>query len=262
VNFFSAASGPTPSEYVLHHLEHFKIGEGIWTLHLDTMFFSIVLGALMIWVMWSVARRATSGVPGRLQGFIEVLFEFVDNSVKETFHGPRQFVAPLALTIFTWVLLWNTMDLIPVDYLGLIAYKLFGIEYLRAVPSAEVNAPFALSLSVLVLIVIYGIKGHGLGGYSKGLLTTPFGKNPLLWIPNFLLNIVELISKAVSLALRLFGNLYAAEIIFVLIALLPWWIQFIPGGMWAVFHLLVVPLQAFIFMILTIVYLTLAYEEH
>src|SRR5690625_6343731 len=113
------------------------------------MFFCIVLGALMIWVMWSVARRATSGVPGRLQGFIEVLFEFVDNSVKETFHGPRQFVAPLALTIFTWVLLWNTMDLIPVDYLGLIAYKLFGIEYLRAVPSAEVNAPFALSLSVL-----------------------------------------------------------------------------------------------------------------
>lgn len=262
MSFAIAAAGPTPSEYVLHHLQHLKVGEGIWTLHLDTLFFSLLTGALMLLVMWSVARKATAGVPGKLQNFVEVLFEFVDNQVKDSFPGPRGFVAPLALTIFTWVLLWNTIDMLPVDYPGLIAYKLFGIEYLRAVPSAEVNAPFALSLSVMVLIVVYSIKGKGWGGYGKELFISPFGKNPLLWIPNFALNVVELLSKPVSLALRLFGNLYAAEIIFVLIAMLPWWIQFMPGGAWAVFHLLVVPLQAFIFMVLTIVYLSLAYQEH
>ncbi|MGK7296052.1 MAG: F0F1 ATP synthase subunit A, partial [Candidatus Wenzhouxiangella sp. M2_3B_020] len=184
-----------------------------------------------------------------------------DNSVKESFHGPREFVAPLALTIFVWVLLWNLMDLIPVDYLPLLASKM-GLDYLRVVPSADVNAPFALSLSVLVLILVYSVKGKGFGGFGKELLFHPFGKNPLLWPANILLNIVELVAKPVSLALRLFGNLYAAELIFILIAMLPWWIQFIPGGAWAVFHILVIPLQAFIFMTLTIVYLSLAYEEH
>jgi F-type H+-transporting ATPase subunit a len=262
VSFAVAAAGSSPTEYVSHHLEHLKVGEGLWAIHVDTLFFSVVLGALMLFVMILAARRATSGVPGKLQNFVEVLVDFVDNSVKESFHGPRQFVAPLALTIFVWVLLWNLMDLIPVDYLPLLAYEVFGLEYLRVVPSADVNAPFALSLSVLVLILIYSVKGKGFAGFGKEMLFHPFGKNPLLWPANILLNLVELVAKPVSLALRLFGNLYAAELIFILIAMLPWWIQFIPGGAWAVFHILVVPLQAFIFMTLTIVYLSLAYEEH
>jgi len=261
VSFAVAAAGTSPTEYVSHHLEHLKVGEGLWTFHVDTLFFSVVLGAAMLLFMWLAARRATAGVPGKLQNFVEVLVDFVDNSVKESFHGPRQFVAPLALTIFVWVFLWNVMDLIPVDYLPLLASKM-GLDYLRVVPSADVNAPFALSLSVLALILIYSVKGKGLAGFGKEMLFHPFGKNPLLWPANILLNLVELIAKPVSLALRLFGNLYAAELIFILIAMLPWWIQFIPGGAWAVFHILVVPLQAFIFMTLTIVYLSLAYEEH
>lgn len=262
MSFAVAAAGSSPTEYVSHHLEHLTVGEGLWALHIDTLFFSILTGGLMVLVMWLAARRATAGVPGKLQNFVEVLIDFIDNSVKESFHGPREFVAPLALTIFIWVFLWNVLDLIPVDYPGLLAYKLFGIEYLRIVPSADVNAPFALSLSVLVLILIYSVKGKGFSGFGKEMLFHPFGKNPLLWPANILLNLVEMLAKPVSLALRLFGNLYAAELIFILIAMLPWWIQFIPGGAWAVFHILVVPLQAFIFMTLTIVYLSLAYEEH
>lgn len=262
MNFITAAAGSSPTEYVSHHLEHLKAGDGLWTFHLDTLFFSVVLGLGMVFVFWLAARRATAGVPGKLQNFVEVLVEFVDNAVKESFHGPREFVAPLALTIFVWVLLWNLMDLIPVDYLPWFAHEFLGLEYLRVVPSADVNAPFALSLSVLALIIIYSIKGKGLGGFGREMLFHPFGKNPILWPANILLNLVELIAKPVSLALRLFGNLYAAELIFILIAMLPWWIQFIPGGAWAVFHILVVPLQAFIFMTLTIVYLSLAYEEH
>ncbi|MBY6204454.1 F0F1 ATP synthase subunit A [Halomonas denitrificans] len=262
MRFAVAAAGSSPTEYVSHHLEHLKVGEGLWTFHLDTLFFSVVLGLLMVFVFWLAARRATSGVPGKLQNFVEVLVEFVDNSVRDSFHGPRQFVAPLALTIFVWVFLWNIMDLIPVDYIPLFAYHVLGLEYMRVVPSADINAPFAMSLTVLALIIIYSIKGKGLGGFGKEMLFHPFGRNPALWIPNILLNVVELIAKPVSLALRLFGNLYAAELIFILIAMLPWWIQFLPGGAWAVFHILVIPLQAFIFMTLTIVYLSLAYEEH
>lgn len=261
MSFAVAAAGSSPTEYVSHHLEHLTVGEGLWSVHIDTLFFSVVLGLAMLLVFWLAARRATAGVPGKLQNFVEMIVDFVDNQVKESFHGPREFVTPLALTIFVWILLWNLMDLIPVDYLPLLAQSV-GLEYLRVVPSADVNAPFALSLSVLVLILVYSVKGKGFAGFGKELLFHPFGKNPLLWLPNILLNLVELIAKPVSLALRLFGNLYAAELIFILIAMLPWWIQFLPGGAWAVFHILVVPLQAFIFMTLTIVYLSLAYEEH
>ncbi|MDT8410668.1 MAG: F0F1 ATP synthase subunit A [Wenzhouxiangellaceae bacterium] len=252
----------SPTEYVSHHLEHWTIGEGLWAFHADTLFFSVVLGLGMVFVFWLAARRATAGVPGKLQNFVEVLVEFVDNSVRESFHGPREFIAPLALTIFVWIFLWNLMDLIPVDYIPLFASQVLGIEYMRVVPSADVNAPFALSLSVFVLILVYSVKGKGFGGFGREMLFHPFGKNILLWPANILLNLVELIAKPVSLALRLFGNLYAAELIFILIAMLPWWIQFIPGGAWAIFHILVIPLQAFIFMTLTIVYLSLAYEEH
>ncbi len=256
------ASGPTPTEYVKHHITNLSYGEGLWTIHADTLVVSWILGLFFLFFFALAARRATVGVPGKLQNFVEMLVDFVDNSVKESFHGPRNFVAPLALTIFVWVFLWNLMDLIPVDYLPLLTWKLFGLEYTRIVPSADINAPFGLSFTVLAIILIYSVKGKGFLGFGKELLFHPFGKNPLLWPANILLNLVEMIAKPVSLALRLFGNLYAAELIFVLIALLPWWIQFIPGGAWAVFHILVVPLQAFIFMTLTIVYLSLAYEEH
>ncbi|MFU8832140.1 MAG: F0F1 ATP synthase subunit A [Wenzhouxiangella sp.] len=256
------ASGPTPTEYVKHHITNLSYGEGMWTIHADTLVVSWILGLFFLFFFALAARRATVGVPGKLQNFVEMLVDFVDNSVKESFHGPRNFVAPLALTIFVWVFLWNLMDLIPVDFVPLLTWKLFGLEYTRIVPSADINAPFGLSFTVLAIILIYSVKGKGFIGFGKELLFHPFGKNPLLWPANILLNLVEMIAKPVSLALRLFGNLYAAELIFVLIALLPWWIQFIPGGAWAVFHILVVPLQAFIFMTLTIVYLSLAYEEH
>jgi len=257
-----ASGTPTPTEYVKHHITNLSYGEGLWTIHPDTLIVSWALGVFFLFFFVLAARRATAGTPGKLQNFVEMVVDFVDNSVKESFHGPRGFVAPLALTIFVWVLLWNLMDLVPVDYLPYLSYKVLGLDYTRVVPSADINAPFGLSITVLALIFIYSVKGKGLLGFGKELLFHPFGKNPVLWPANLLLNVVELIAKPISLALRLFGNLYAAELIFVLIALLPWWIQFIPGGAWAVFHILVVPLQAFIFMTLTIVYLSLAYEEH
>jgi F-type H+-transporting ATPase subunit a len=257
-----ASANPTPTEYVTHHLTHLTVGEGFWAIHVDTMFFSIVCGLLFIGFFRAAARKATAGVPTGIQNFVEMVVEFIDDNVKDSFHGPRQFVAPLALTIFVWVLLWNLLDLVPVDWFPRFAHDVLGIEYLRIVPSADVNATFGLSISVLLLIIWYSIKGKGIGGYGKELLTHPFGSFPLLIPFNLILNLVELIAKPVSLALRLFGNLYAAELIFILIAMLPWWIQWIPGGAWAVFHILVVPLQAFIFMTLTVVYLSLAYEQH
>jgi len=263
----AACQMPSADAYVVHHITNLRLPKGadsmdpmVW--HVDTMIVSWVLGLFFLGFLYLAARRATAGVPGKLQNFVEMLVDFVDNSVKESFHGPRNFVGPLALTIFGVVFLWNLMDLVPVDYVPYALCEVFGVPYFRIVPSADINAPFGLSLTVLALIIIYSIKGKGFAGYGKELFTHPFGGNPLLWIPNFLLNIVELIAKPVSLAMRLFGNLYAAELIFVLIALLPWWIQFIPGGAWAIFHILVVPLQTFIFMTLTIVYLSLAYEEH
>ncbi|MGY6554785.1 MAG: F0F1 ATP synthase subunit A [Wenzhouxiangella sp.] len=252
-------------DFVRHHITNLRpagadpMDPFVW--HYDTMVVSWVLGTVFVVALAIAARKASAGEPGKWQNFVEMLVDFVDNTVKETFHGPRNFVGPLALTIFGVVFLWNLMDLVPVDYVPTIMY-IVGFDYFRIVPSADINATFGLSITVLGLMLLYGVKGHGLVGYGKELFTHPFGANPLLWIPNFMLNVVEMISKTVSLAMRLFGNLYAAELIFILIALLPWWIQFIPGGAWAIFHILVVPLQAFLFMSLTIVYLALAYEKH
>ncbi|MCG8436403.1 MAG: F0F1 ATP synthase subunit A [Gammaproteobacteria bacterium] len=258
----AGTAGPTPTEYVTHHLTHLSVGEGFWTFHIDTLFFSWFCGLLMVGLFWLGARKATSDVPSGMQNFVEVLVEFADNSVKEGFHGARDFVGPLALTIFVWVLFWNLLDLVPVDWLPYFADKVLGIHYLRIVPSADPNATFGLSISVLLLIFYYSIKGKGFGGFGKELLTHPFGSFPLLIPFNLILNFVELVAKPVSLALRLFGNLYAAELIFILIAMLPVWIQFVPGTIWALYHILVIPLQAFIFMTLTIVYISLAYESH
>ena len=254
-----ASAAHSPAEYVNHHLTHWQVGEGFWTFNVDTLIYSSALGVLMCLVFWLAARRATAGQPGKLQNLVEVLVEFVDNAVAESFHGPRNFIAPLALSIFVWVLLWNFMDLIPVDLLPSIGQAM-GIEYMRVVPSADMSATFAISLSVFVLIIVYSIKGKGVGGFAKEFLTHPFG--PWMFPANLILNTVELLAKPMSLALRLFGNLYAGELIFILIALMPWWAQTLPGFAWAAFHLLVIPLQAFIFMTLTIVYLSMAYEHH
>ena len=252
-----AAEGATG--YIVHHLTPFSVGEGFWALHLDTLFFSAVLGGLFVWFFKSVAERVTTGVPGLAQNFVEMIIEFVDQQVKDSFHGDSKLIAPLALTIFCWVFLWNFMDLFPVDLIPGVA-SMMGVDYIRSVPSTDLNATIALSLSVFALIIFYSIKIKGVLGFAKELTCQPFG--PWMMPFNLLLKVVEEIAKPISLALRLFGNLYAGELIFILIALMPWYIQPVLSFPWAVFHILIITLQAFIFMVLTIVYLSMAHEDH
>ncbi len=251
------ASGPTA--YIVHHLTDLKVGEGFWTFNIDTLFFSALTGFIFIYVFKKVADTATSDVPGPLQNFVEMIVEFVDAQVKDSFHGRSALIAPLALTIFCWVFLMNAMDLLPVDLLPGIA-SLFGIPNLRVVPTTDLNETFAMSISVFFLIIFYSIKVKGPIGFAKEMLLTPFG--PWLMPFNLLLKLVEELAKPISLGLRLFGNMYAGELIFILIALLPWWVQPALSFPWAVFHILIITLQAFIFMVLTIVYLSLAHEDH
>jgi F-type H+-transporting ATPase subunit a len=271
----AAAAGPANStEYITHHLTHLKVGEGFWTFHVDTMFMSIVLGVLALGLFWMASRKATTGVPGKWQAFVEMVVEFVDTQVKEVFHLDRRFLAPVALTIFVWVFFMNAMDLLPLDLPGKVA-ALFGLHYWRVVPTADVNTTFAMSITVLVIVITFAFKAKGAGGYMHELFTAPFGAHPVLWVPNFLLNMVELLSKPVSLAMRLFGNMYAGELVFMLIALLgAGWAgftigsslgmigQILAGSAWAIFHILIITLQAFIFMVLTIVYTAMATEHH
>lgn len=268
-----ASDGPlTANEYVTHHLGQWNPsqhgGTGI-NLNIDTLMYSILLGLIFIFFFRKAAKKATADVPSKWQAFCEIVVEFVDEAVKGSFHAKDKLIAPLSLTIFCWVLLWNTMDLIPVDLLpsfaGWVGETFFNVPahkvYHRVVPSADMSATFAMSFSVLILIVIYSLRGKGPGGYAKEWLTHPFG--PFLMPANLLMNFVEFFAKGVSLSLRLFGNLYAGELIFILIAaLIPVAFQWVAGVPWAIFHLLVIPLQAFIFMTLTIVYLSMAYEEH
>jgi F-type H+-transporting ATPase subunit a len=269
------AAGPANStEYITHHLTHYTVGQGFWSFHVDTIFMSVLLGLVTIAMFYSVSRKATAGVPGKWQAFVEMVVEFIDTTVKEVFHLDRSFLAPLALLIFVWVFLMNAMDLLPLDLPGKVA-GLFGIHYWRVVPTADVNTTFAMSLTVLAVILYYSFKAKGAGGYVHELFTAPFGSNPLLWIPNFLLNVVELLSKPVSLAMRLFGNMYAGELVFMLIALLGAGFfsftvgstvgmvgQVAMGAAWAIFHILIITLQAFIFMVLTVVYSAMATEHH
>lgn len=253
-----AAEGATG--YIIHHLTPLSVGEGFWTLHLDTLFFSAVLGSLFVWFFKKAAESASPGVPELMQNFAEMLVEFVDRQVKDSFHGHSKLIAPLALTIFCWVFLFNFMDLFPVDILPSVG-SVMGIPYLRVVPSTDLNATFALSLSVFCLIIFYNLKIKGVWRFSKELLLHPF--NHWLAIPfNIILNFVEYLAKPISLALRLFGNLYAGELIFMLIALLPCYLQPVLSFPWAIFHILIITLQAFIFMVLTIVYLSMAHEDH
>ena len=246
---------------------------GFWTLNLDTLFFSIVLGTFSLLLLYVAARRVSTGVPGKLQNFAELMLVFADNQVKDCFHGKNNVIGPLALTIFIWVFLMNFMDIVPVDVLPAIA-ALFGIHYLKVVPTNDLNLTFAMSLSVFFLIFFYSLKVKGIKGFVKELTLKPFN-NPFFIPFNLLLELVGLIAKPISLSLRLFGNLYAGELIFVLIALLTLnpsssvattatlgVAQFLLALGWSIFHILVITLQAFIFMVLTIVYLSLAHEDH
>jgi F-type H+-transporting ATPase subunit a len=270
-----ATAGPANStEFITHHLTHFKVGEGFWTFHVDTIFMSVVLGLFTLGLFWSAARTATAGVPSKWQAFVEIVVEFIDTTVKEVFHLDRSFLAPLALTIFVWVFMMNAMDLLPLDLPGKVA-ALFGIHYWRVVPTADANTTFAMSTTVLLVVLYFSFKAKGAGGYMHELFTAPFGAHPVLWIPNFFLNLVELLSKPVSLAMRLFGNMYAGELVFMLIALLGAGVftltvggavgflgQLLMGSAWAIFHILIIVLQAFIFMVLTVVYSAMATEHH
>jgi len=269
-----AAAGEelTPTEYISHHLTFFTkpVGEGsFWTLNVDTVVTSIILGVLGLGFFWWVVRGATAGVPNKRQAFVELAVEFIDDQVKGVFHGDRhKFLAPTALTVFVWVLLMNSMDFLPVDVMAWIYEHVFHVHTWRGVPTADVNTTFALSLSVLVLSVYFAISVKGLGGWIHELFCAPFGSHVLLWPANFLFNLVEYISKPLSHSLRLFGNMYAGEIIFLLLWL--WAATGLTGSVasvvlglgWAIFHILIVVLQAFIFMMLTAVYIAQAYESH
>ena len=272
-----AGHGTSPTDYIVHHLTHLSVGEGFWTVHIDTLLMSAGLAALVAYFLWSAARRATTGVPSKFMGFVEIVFEFVDNQVGELFHGERRFITALALTLFTWIVAMNTMDLLPLDLPAGVITAVAGAEtahhtYLRMVPTADVNTTFALSITVFFLIIFYSIKAKGGWGFTKELFTAPFHADGafakiVLAIPNLFLNLVEYLSKPVSLGMRLFGNMYAGELVFMLIAgLFMSWITFVPGiifnSVWAIFHILIILLQAFIFMILTVVYIAGAREGH
>jgi F-type H+-transporting ATPase subunit a len=271
------------NEYIVHHLTNLtaQTGEGgFYTLNVDSLFFAIVLALLFGGSFWLAARKATADVPGKFQNFVEWVVELVDKQVKDTFHGSSRLIAPLALTIFCWVFLFNFMDLLPVDLLPWIGHNVFHLDYLKdylkVVPSTDLNITFGMSITVFLLVIFFSIKIKGARGFAKELLFHPFGK----WgLPaNLLLNLIEHIARPVSLALRLFGNMYAGEMIFLLLALftigkgaeglltlggLAGFVgQTILGLAWAIFHILIITLQAFIFMMLTIVYLSMAHEEH
>lgn len=250
--------GMDASSYIQHHLQHWQWKTNFGTFNLDTLLVSWVLGLAFLCLFRWVVKRASVGVPGALQNFVEFLYDFVQTQVKETFHGRSALIAPLALTIFVWIFLMNFMDLIPVDLLPSVAEHL-GVAYFKAVPTTDPNLTLGMSISVFLLIIFYNIKIKGFFGFFKELTCKPFGWQffPL----NFILKSVEELAKPISLGLRLFGNLYAGELIFILIALLGYW-QAILGFPWAIFHILVITIQAFIFMMLTIVYLSLAHEEH
>lgn len=259
----------TPAQYIAHHLEHWQINlhtgkigpdTGFWVLNLDTMIVSVILGILFVTIFSFIANRAHAGVPTGLQNFIELCIEKVDETVKETFHGTSNLIAPLALTIFAWVFVMNAMDLIPVDVLPRLL-DLVGVHNFKAVPTADPTMTFALSIPVFVLIIFYNCKIKGFKNLGIEILSKPFGW--YLFPINVMFRILEEVVKPLSLSFRLFGNMFAGELVFVLIAaLLPWYAQWIPGGIWAVFHILVITIQALIFMMLTIVYLSMAHESH
>jgi F-type H+-transporting ATPase subunit a len=267
-----AAEHLTPSEYIRHHLTFFESAHdgGFWTLNLDTLIVSAILGFVGLGFFWWIARSATTGVPSKRQAFAEICFDFIDGQVKGVFHGDSsKFVAPLAFTVGVWVLLMNSMDFLPVDYASMILPE----HGFRIVPTADVNTTFALALTVWALTIGFAIKEKGSGGFIHELFCAPFGVGPwyaapLMFLLNFLFNLVEYVSKPLSHSLRLFGNMYAGEIIFLLLWMMAsaeWYfagIGAVLGFAWAIFHVLIVALQAYIFMMLTVVYIQMAHESH
>jgi F-type H+-transporting ATPase subunit a len=291
-----AAEGhaPTASEYIVHHLQHWQVDWGLNpvkqtaivdfnVINLDSVLYSVILGVIGCFVMWLAARKVSSGVPGRFQAAVELLVEMVDNQAKANIHNAqsRKFIAPLALTVFIWIFLMNAMDLLPVDLLPHAWSQVYGAmgndphhAYMRVVPTADLSTTLGLSTSVLLLCFLYSIKIKGLGGWGHELITAPFGAHPVLWPINLLMQAIEYLAKTVSHGMRLFGNMYAGELVFMLIALMGGAMAFsfsgmaltvghvVAGFIWAVFHILVITLQAFIFMMLTLIYLGQAHEAH
>jgi len=268
----AASNDLTPSGYIQHHLTFNAepVADGaFWTLHVDTIVTSVVLGVIGLGFLWWVMRGATAGVPGKRQAFVELLIEFIDDQVKALFHhGDRnRFVAPAALTVFVWTVLMNAMDFLPIDLL-VAPLNWIGVHDWRPVPTADVNTTFALALSVWVLMIGFAISAKGFGGWVHELFCSPFGSNILLWPANLLFNLVEYVSKPLSHSMRLFGNIYAGEILFLLLwmwaatGLAGVFFGFWLGLGWAIFHILIVLLQAYIFMMLTVVYIAMAHEHH
>lgn len=289
---------PTASEYIQHHLQSWQVHWDMTPAHqgnslidfgiinLDSVLYSLLLGAIGCFILWRAARKATSGVPGRFQAAVEILFEMVDNQAKDSIHNEknRRLIAPMALTVFVWIFLMNAMDLLPVDLLPWLWQGVTGNPhaYMRIVPTADLSITLGMSISVLLMCFFYNLKVKGIGGWSHELVTAPFGtsKNPIFWlilaVVNLLMQIIEYVSKTVSHGMRLFGNMYAGELVFLLIALMggawAWspadggfWLgvgHVIAGLAWAIFHILIITLQAFIFMMLTLIYLGQAHEGH
>ena len=280
----------TAAEYIKHHLQNLTYGkldagyerydgsimnEAAWTFarsageakdmgfiafNVDTLGWSIFVGIVFLSLFAIVSRRATSGVPSGIQNAVEMTVEFVQGIVRDGFHGKNPVIAPLALTMFVWILLMSSLKLLPVDFIPVIA-KSLGLEYFKIVPTTDINGTFGISIGVFLLIIYYSIKAKGVGGFAKELSFTPF--NHWALIPfNLVLEILGLLTKPLSLALRLFGNMYAGEIVFILIAILPFWVQWTLSVPWAIFHILVIVLQAFIFTTLAVVYLSQAHEDH
>ena len=268
---------PTASEYIVHHLTQLNTSghaqENVidWSINnIDTLFYSVLIGALGLYFLWRAASKATSGVPGRFQAAVELLVEMVADQAKGIVHSAesRKFVAPLALTVFVWIFLMNAMDLLPVDLLPRIG-EMFGIHYMRVVATADLNGSLGMAIGVLLVCLYYNVKIKGASGWIHELFTAPFGSHPLLYPVNFLMQMIEFLAKTVSHGMRLFGNMYAGELVFMLIALLGGTAtvfgfvgHVIAGSIWAIFHILIITLQAFIFMMLALVYIGQAHESH
>ena len=284
----AAEHGPTAGEYIVHHLTHLQNQKptnvvDFSVFNFDSLFFSIVIGVVGCLLLWAAARKATSGAPGRFQAAVEILVEMVDSQAKGIVHNAksRKLVSPLALTVFVWIFLLNAMDLLPVDLLPFIWEKIFAAAghdphhaYLRVVPTADLSVTMGLSVSVLLVCLFYNVKIKGLGGWAHELISAPFGSHPLLWPFNFAMQMIEFVAKTVSHGMRLFGNMYAGELIFLLIALMggAWSVSatgiglaighIVAGFVWAAFHLIIITLQAFVFMMLTLVYVGQAHDAH
>lgn len=277
----AAEHGQSPTDYIVHHMAHSTVGQGFWTWHVDTLVMSALLAAFLAAMLWVAARRAHAGTPTGFLSFVEFIYEFVDTKVGEIHHGERGFLTALAFTLFTWIVAMNAMDLLPLDLPSAVS-QLAGHEHAfwRVLPTADLNGTLAMALVVLVLVVGAAVRAKGVGGYLHEWIAAPFGSHPVLWIPNVLLNAVELLAKPVSLSMRLFGNMFAGELLFMLIALLgmvagphlsgllgvgpaaAFLMQILLGVGWAIFHILIVLLQAYIFMVLPIVYISMAEQHH